>query len=149
MLSLFSQANAKLLQEKRMGRVINSTFTSMSSVAPNGTELRSELRSNRNMGCLVIKLDDSREIVDCWPCITVDLSSRGSLVFVTKPFLEQEKYIYVLSHDKEFVAVQAKCVRCNSNTLGGYQAGFQFMGLIDLKGFLAIKLLLEMLGSPE
>jgi hypothetical protein len=101
------------------------------------------------MGCLVIKLDDSREIADCWPCITVDLSSRGSLVFVTKPFLEQEKYIYLLSHDKEFVAVQAKCVRCNPNTLGGYQAGFQFMGLIDLKGFLAINLLLEMLSGSE
>ncbi|MFY7878046.1 MAG: PilZ domain-containing protein [Pirellula sp.] len=149
MLSLFSRANAKILQEKRMLRVINSTFTSMSSVAQNGAELRSELRSNRNIGCLVIKLDNSREIVDCWPCITVDLSSRGSLVFVTKPFLEQEKYIYVLSHDKEFVAVQAKCVRCNPNQIGGYRAGFQFMGLIDLKGFLAIKLLLEMLSGSE
>ena len=149
MLALFSQANAKLLQEKRMGRVINSTFTSLSSGAPNGAELRSELRSHRNMGCLVVKLDDSREIVDCWPCITLDLSSRGSLVFVTKPLLEQEKYIYVLSHDKEFVAVQAKCVRCTSNNLGGYRAGFQFMGLIELKSFLAVKLLLEMLSNPE
>ncbi len=149
MLALFSQANAKLLQEKRMDRIINSTFTSLSTGATKGAELRSELRSHRNMGCLVIKLDDSREIVDCWPCITVDLSSRGSLVFVTKPFLEQEKYIYVLSHDKELVAVQAKCVRCDSNQLGGYRAGFQFMGLIDLKGFLAIKLLLEMLSGSE
>ena len=149
MLALFSQANAKLLQEKRMSRVINSTFTSLASVAPNGSEIRSELRSHRNIGCLVIKLDDSREIVDCWPCITVDLSSRGSLVFVTKPFLEQEKYIYVLRHDKESIAVQAKCVRCDSNHLGGYRAGFQFMGLIELKSFLAIKILLEILSNPE
>lgn len=149
MLAKFAQGNAKLLQEKRMGRVINSTYTSLANVVSDGPELRSELRSNRHMSCLVVEIDDSREIVDCWPCMTVDLSLRGSSVFATKQLTEQGNYIFVLRHDKEFVTVQAKCIRCTSNNLGGYQAGLQFMGLIDLKGFLAIKLLLEMLSSQE
>jgi hypothetical protein len=149
MLTFFTQGNALPLLQKQMTRVINTSFSTLPFAASNGAELRSEMRSRRNMNCMVFKIDDSKEIVDCWPCFTVDLSTRGSSVYVTKEFSVNEKYIFVLRHDKEFVMTQAQCMRCTSNHLGGYHAGFQFMELVDLKGFLSIKLLLEMLGSAE
>jgi len=149
MLALFAQGNAKLLLEKRLGRVINSTFTSQPFDFSNDSGVRSELRSQRNISCMLFEINESKEIVDCWPCITTDLSMHGTSVFVTKECSENEKYIFALRHEREFVIVQAQCVRCASNHLGGFQAGFQFMELVDLKGFLAIKLLLEMLSSPE
>ena len=98
---------------------------------------------------MVLDINASHEISDCWPCITLDLSSRGSLVYATKVIPEQSKYIFVLHQGNDFVSVRAQCIRCAYNNFGGYQAGFQFSELVELKGFPVIKLFLEMLINPS
>jgi hypothetical protein len=149
MLGLFGRESASIQMMKRMDRVINSTFQSLLSSDSNKSDRRCEFRSPRSLSCMVLDVNDSNEITDCWPCLTLDLSSRGSLVYATKVIPEQAKYIFILRHGNDFISIRSHCIRCTYNHFGGYQAGFQFTELAELKGFPAIKLFLEMLSNPS
>jgi hypothetical protein len=98
---------------------------------------------------MVLDLNDSDEITDCWPCITLDLSSRGSLVYSVKEIPEQAKYVFILRQGNDLVCVQSKCIRCAYNNFGGYQAGFHFTELVELKEFPVIRLFIDMLSKPS
>ncbi|MCY2986133.1 MAG: hypothetical protein NTY15_21085 [Planctomycetota bacterium] len=98
---------------------------------------------------MVLDIDNSDEIADCWPCLTLDLSSRGSLVYATKVIPEKAKYISIFRNGNDFASVRSQCIRCTYNNYGGYQAGFRFTELVELKDFLAVKLFLEMLSKPS
>ncbi len=148
MLGLFRES-ASIQLMKRMDRVINSTYQSLILSDSNKSDRRSEFRSPRSLSCMVLEINASNEIADCWPCITLDLSSRGSLVYATKVIPEQSKYIFVLHHGNDFVSIHAQCMRCAYNNFGGYQAGFLFTELVEVKGFPVIELFLEMLSTPS
>jgi hypothetical protein len=145
---LFKQDRKKIQLEQRMSRVINSTFRIESLAIPYASEARQETRSPRNLQCIIAQMDNEKTIVDCWPCMTTDLSFLGSSVFVHKAVPKREKYLFVLRQDEEYVVVHAECTRCILQPLGGYSVGFKFLELLNIRDYLALKMLLEMLKTP-
>ena len=148
MIQLFKQDRKRIQLEQRMSRVINSTFRIDSWAIPYASECRSETRSPRNLQCIIAQMDNEKAIVDCWPCMTTDLSFLGSSVFVHKAVPKQEKYLFVLRQDEEYLVIHAECTRCISQSLGGYTVGFKFLELFDIRDYLALKMLLDMLNTP-
>jgi PilZ domain len=146
MLGLFGRESPAIQLMKRMDRIINSTYQSQISTDSNESDRRNEFRAHRNLSCMVLEVNHSDDIADCWPCLTLDLSSRGSLIFTTKEIPGKENYIFILRHASDFVCVRSKCIRCSYNNFGGYQVGFHFTELVDLKTFPTVKLFLEMLS---
>jgi hypothetical protein len=97
---------------------------------------------------MVVQVDAEKAIVDCWPSMTMDLSFLGSSVFAHREIPEREKYLFVLRQDEEYVVVHAQSVRSVRQPLGGYAVGFKFLELLDLRDYVALKMLLEMLNTP-